>query len=822
MNTSIHTLLLSLVLACAWLPGFVLGAAVDPKLAQAIRNGERAAVHAILAGGAAVNAHDESGNTPLMSAALLADTDMVKLLLKAGAEVNAANQAGATPLMRAATDDAKVRLLVESGAKINARSGLGNTTLMMAARPYGSGRTVKFLLEHGAEVNATNIFGATALMAAVAGEDEETVRLLLDAHADVNLRPVMNGDGFIMGGGRTALMWAAFRGNETLIKLLLARGAKVNEFTLIGSALTQAAWAGNARAARALLEAGAQIDQRDLVANYTPLHWAASSERADATLVNLLLARGADANAEGGQPVDGFLGVAQTPLKLARKRGETPIVKALLTAGARDLPVHEEKRLPKLARSQADLSDPALVAAAIRLAVGPLQKTAVESPGIFQKHASKQDCISCHQQDLPLAAISLARSRHIPVDEPTLGKQAEAVERFATHFEEVDLQTTFHPEPAIGNGYALFSLHLEGQPASARTDSHVQQLAVIQNRDGHWAWNLPRPPIQSSDIGATALAIQALRSYAIPGRQRELEQRVQRARAWLSKARPEFNEERVYQLLGLAWAGQSSGKLKKLAEELVRDQRADGGWGQLPALSSDAFATGQALYALTEAAALSAHHPAVKSGIRFLLKTQLADGTWHARRRTFPFQPPMQSGFPHGADSWLSAAATSWAVMALASTLDPRPAAVDKIAATKAGAAASQGTTEPGLVVAVTSGQGEGPVSFVSDIKPLLERSCVACHSGERPKASYHMGSREGFLKGGNRGEAAVVPGQTDRSVLLHLVSDQVEDLEMPPLAKRDKFPPLSKEEVARLQAWIAQGAVWPEGVSLAAPNQRK
>ena len=65
---------------------------------------------------------------------------------------------------------------------------------------------------------------------------------------------------------------------------------------------------------------------------------------------------------------------------------------------------------------------------------------------------------------------------------------------------------------------------------------------------------------------------------------------------------------------------------------------------------------------------------------RFLLNTQLADGTWHVRRRAFPFQPTMDSHFPHGRDGWVSAAGTSWAVMALSlpdeeETLAARPAA---------------------------------------------------------------------------------------------------------------------------------------------------
>jgi N-acyl-D-amino-acid deacylase len=83
------------------------------------------------------------------------------------------------------------------------------------------------------------------------------------------------------------------------------------------------------------------------------------------------------------------------------------------------------------------------------------------------------------------------------------------------------------------------------------------------------------------------------------------------------------------------------------------------GWAQLPALSSDAYATGQALYVLKIAAKLKDSDPAVDRARRYLLQTQLEDGTWHVLRRAFPFQPTMQSGFPHGRDSWISAAATS-------------------------------------------------------------------------------------------------------------------------------------------------------------------
>ena len=82
------------------------------------------------------------------------------------------------------------------------------------------------------------------------------------------------------------------------------------------------------------------------------------------------------------------------------------------------------------------------------------------------------------------------------------------------------------------------------------------------------------------------------------------------------------------------------------------------------------------------------------------------------------------------------------------------------------------------------------------------------------------MDDRASLLKGGKRGEPVVVPGKSDAGQLIHLVQDQVEDLEMPPVAKRWKFPAMTKDETARLRAWIDQGAVWPESVILRASEK--
>ena len=84
-------------------------------------------------------------------------------------------------------------------------------------------------------------------------------------------------------------------------------------------------------------------------------------------------------------------------------------------------------------------------------------------------------------------------------------------------------------------------------------------------------------------------------------------------------------------------------------------------------MESDAYATGEALVALRQSGAVATSAAAVRRGVDFLLRTQLEDGTWVVKSRAVPIQAYFESGFPHGADQWISAAATAWAVTALAS-----------------------------------------------------------------------------------------------------------------------------------------------------------
>jgi N-acyl-D-amino-acid deacylase len=165
--------------------------------------------------------------------------------------------------------------------------------------------------------------------------------------------------------------------------------------------------------------------------------------------------------------------------------------------------------------------------------------------------------------------------------------------------------------------------------------------------------------------------VRAIQQYALPGRRKETVERMERARAWLIGVEPKQNEERVMQLLGLRWTDADQAIVRLRGERLLAQQQPDGGWAQRANFASDAYATGQALYALHEAFGLPVSSEEYQRGVKYLLDTQFEDGSWHVICRAVKFQPYFESGFPHGPDQWISSAGTAWAAIALALTRQP-------------------------------------------------------------------------------------------------------------------------------------------------------
>jgi len=424
---------------------------------------------------------------------------------------------------------------------------------------------------------------------------------------------------------QTPLLGATMRNDTVEVQRLLAANADPNKGQLIGmSPIFFAIGHQNAEMLRMLVRSGANVMASDREGS-TTLMWAAFNETGKTELVQELLNLGVDVNARNQS--------GETALDWALRRGNTPVVALLRKAGA---------------------SEDGRIKTSIEQAVGLLQNSGVT----FYKGSG---CASCHNQSLPLMAIAAARARGLSVNDQIAAEQVKAVfSTYAPLQEEMRAKPDRIPDPTIGVSYALLGLGAEKHAPDALTAVMSDLISKHQASDGHFRMLPMRPPIESSEFTSTALSIRALQIYGS-----DSIEKIQTARGWLQNAKPQTNEDATMQLLGLAWSHANPAYLRNAAIGLIAQQRPDGGWAQLSTLETDAYATGQALVALWESAQVTASDPVFRRGIDYLLRTQQRDGSWLVRTRAFPFQKYRDAGFPHGKDQFISAAGTSWAVMAL-------------------------------------------------------------------------------------------------------------------------------------------------------------
>jgi ankyrin repeat protein len=286
---------------------------------------------------------------------------------------------------------------------------------------------------------------------------------------------------------------------------------------------------------------------------------------------------------------------------------------------------------------------------------------------------NKQVCASCHHQYQPALAYRVARDHRIPFDEAIA--TADAITAFT--FADIDraVQYTHVIEPAMADAYRMVAANAAGVKPNLGTAIYARLLISRQNKEGDWDSFHQRPPSSYSRVTMAALGLRAVQVYHHPSQKAQADAAVARARKFLESRTARDTEERSYQLLGLRWVGADRATLRKLAAGLQATQRPDGGWSSIAGRDSDVYSTGQALVALHDGGSVAIIDSSWQRGIAYLLKTQAADGTWHATSRLHPpapLSPPyFDAGYPHGHDQFLSMQGASWAVMALSYALEP-------------------------------------------------------------------------------------------------------------------------------------------------------
>ncbi|HET9830886.1 MAG TPA: ankyrin repeat domain-containing protein, partial [Vicinamibacterales bacterium] len=412
-------------------------------------------------------------------------------------------------------------------------------------------------------------------------------------------------------------------------------------FPLLGAAAFQ----GESETVQLLLDRGADPNARGQH-DVTPLMMAAAAPRPNPELTTSLLAHGADLNAHDA--------AGRTALDWATTQGDTDVARLLRTRGAssngHQLAAPDPIKEPRTAR---------IAVVAARDALQPVGSVLYD----------RRKCIACHHQTLPLMVMALASSRGVA---PATDASAKTIDAITAVWNGRREDLLLGREVAGGANelsYGLLAFAEAGVKPNATTDAAVVNLISLQRADGSWVFLDTRPPqADNSPISFTAMAIRGLSVYAPSGIRGEVDGAIGRARDYIRKAVPTSTQDEAFKLLGLTWGHAPANEIAAQSKRLLALQRPDGGWAQMPTMASDAYAAGEALYALS-VSGISSKSGAYQKGTAFLLRSQLPDGTWFVRSRAFGFQPYFETGFPHGVDQFISASATAWAAIALLSGL---------------------------------------------------------------------------------------------------------------------------------------------------------
>src|SRR5688572_3123097 len=359
-------MILALFLAGVLLPAVSYAAISD--VADAAMKGQPAAVRALLAKKADVNAPQTDGSTALHWAVYHEDVALVDELIRAGAKATTANREGATPFYLAAIGGNReiIDKLLKQGVDVNGTVlRHGETPLMFAART-GRPEAVKLLLEAGAKVDAKDTMRqTTALMWAAEQGHAEVIELLVAAGAEVNASSTVDeakrrrGVVYKQGenqhtGGVTPLVLAARQGNLQAVKALAEKGADLNKASGDGStAMVVAIQNGHYDVARYLVEKGADINKAN-EKGWTPLYLSVKHRNLETgtipvpnqhqafDFIKLLLERDVDVNARigfnteirNGQRATWFEEDGATAFVRAALCGDIEVMRMLLAKGA--------------------------------------------------------------------------------------------------------------------------------------------------------------------------------------------------------------------------------------------------------------------------------------------------------------------------------------------------------------------------------------------------------------------------------------------------------------------------------------------------------
>jgi hypothetical protein len=303
---------------------------------------------------------------------------------------------------------------------------------------------------------------------------------------------------------------------------------------------------------------------------------------------------------------------------------------------------------------------------------------------------TNNDCSACHHGPMYLWSSHLALRQGYPIDRTQLDSYAawivhdpasrvfpasDSVARLSEASSPADRMTAAMmgrrnlSQPTLYLAHALNAFPA-GDPLAAEGWRRLERhWSTVQMDDGSFAGRHGRPPVFNTPQILTRFAATALDDRralaAVAVKPAALDRIRHGAAEFLRRQEPDTTHQGLVLQLVAGTQHASGHSDPQVSESLLARlrslQRDDGGWSQAADRTSDAFATGQSLYALFRAGVPLSDF-AVRRGLAYLAKSQAADGTWPMTSR-----PDPETGRPAGDLNPITYAAAAWAVIGMAS-----------------------------------------------------------------------------------------------------------------------------------------------------------
>ncbi len=255
----------------------------------------------------------------------------------------------------------------------------------------------------------------------------------------------------------------------------------------------------------------------------------------------------------------------------------------------------------------------------------------------------QHNCYGCHVQAVTFEALTVGREHRYDVS----SEQFDEVLRGLT---TISGGSRGPNGLSVGGspGHLVETSRAFGGAAFARYDATLgselrddllevaTQIKAYQNEDGSVRTTDTRFPVVAGLMQATTQALQTWHEAHARTADEQWLEPVRRAEAWMQQQARRLGDEPGasqvdlnYAVMGLREAGAQPGEasLRALEARLRARQNDDGGWAYREREASNAFATGQTLYALRSLGASDAD-PVVARGTAWLLEHQADDGGW--------------------------------------------------------------------------------------------------------------------------------------------------------------------------------------------------